>query len=141
MRQSDVTVRMAKNQEDGPHVEAIMAKLDFFQWDDFKIDWSDIEPNWLVAEVDDEFVGCIQVAPARPIGRIEILCVDPDLPQKATYLVAKALIDQAVGTVKMYGAQAVSSMIPYRYADYLHGALNRDWVEIDDGAMVLRRLV
>ena len=134
-----VTVRMAKN-DDGPDVEALIEKLGWFEWSNWKIDWNDLEPNWLVAEHAGRFVGCIQVCPARPIGRIEILCVDPELRLIMRYLVTRELTNHAVGVVKMYGAQAVCSTIPWRYGDYLHGAQNRGWEAIDNGSMIMKRL-
>jgi len=140
MRHRDITVRMAKN-DDGPAVALLMEKLDFFQFDDWAIDWCDLEPNWLVAEHDGTVLGCIQVVPAKPIGRIEVLAVDPSLGLKNRYHVVRMLTEHAVAVIGMYGAQGVSSMIPRRYETYLKGAKGTGWVEIDDGAMVMKRIV
>lgn len=139
MGRRDVTVRMAKN-SDGDDVERLMDKNENFQWENWRIDWHDLEPNWLIAEHNEVVVGCIQVVPAKPIGRMEILTVDPDLSLMMRYAVTLALTSHAISVIQMYGAQAASSMIPRRFEDYLHGAMNRGWVEVDDGAMVMRRL-
>jgi hypothetical protein len=94
---------MAKN-DDGDAVAALMEKNEFFQWDNWSIDWHDLEPNWLVAEHDGEIVGCIQVVPAKPIGRMEVLSINPDLSLMMRYAVTKALTSHAVGVNQMYGA-------------------------------------
>lgn len=134
-----VSVRMAKN-DDGPEVERLMAAVGFFQFDGWEIDWSDLEPNWLVGVHSGSIVGCIQVVPARPFGRIECLCVDPELSTMMKYAVTSALTTQAAMTVKMYGAQAVTSLIPYSLPSYFGGAMNRGWFELDEGHIVMRRL-
>jgi N-acetylglutamate synthase-like GNAT family acetyltransferase len=118
-----------------------MKKKDFFQWDNWKIDWHDLEPNWLVAEHKGTVLGCIQVVPAKPIGRMEVLAVDPDLGLITRGVVVKMLTDHAVAMNKMYGAQAVSSLIPSSEADYFHHALERGWIELDEGSIVMRRLI
>ena len=140
MPRPEVVIRMAKN-DDGDRIAELMEKVGFFQWENWRIDWHDIEPNWIAAEIDGDVVGVIQVVPAKPIGRIECLTVEPDLSLMMKYRVVKMLTSHAVATVKMYGAQVVSSMIPWRYEDYLHGALNRGWIEFDSGAMVGKRLM
>jgi len=140
MPRPEIIIRMAKN-DDGDAVAALMKKADFFQWDEWEIDWHDLEPNWLAAEIDGELVGVIQVVPARPIGRVEVLTIDPDLSTIRKYRIMKALTQHAMAVVKMYGAQAVSGIIPYRYKDYLHGSQKRGWwEEIDSGAIVMGRL-
>jgi hypothetical protein len=40
----------------------------------------------------------------------------------------------------MYGAQAVSSMIPYDLPTYFGGAIKRSWNGVSEGHMVMRRL-
>jgi N-acetylglutamate synthase-like GNAT family acetyltransferase len=130
---------MAKN-SDGDAVAGLMDACGFFQWENWAIDWSDLEPNWIVAEHDGKLLGCIQVVPAKPIGRMEILAVDPALGMKTKGAVVKKLTDHAIATNWMYGAQAVSSMIPYDLESYFGVAMNRDWISIDEGHMVMRRL-
>ena len=139
MDRTALTIGLLK-EDDGDAVAALMKKVGFFQFADFPIDWSQLGPNWLGAFLDSDLVGCIQVVPALPIGRIEILCVNPDLSLMMRYRVTAELTNHATATVKMYGAQAVSSMIPRRYADYLNGSARHGWVEIDSGAMVMKRL-
>ena len=140
MKRKDIRIRLAKN-DDGDAVALLMKKLDFFQWSDWAIDWHDLEPNWLVAEVNGTVVGAIQVIPARPIGRMEILTVDPDLSLMMRGAVVLKLTDQAAATCRLYGSQAVSSLIPYSYPVYLGEAQNRQWVDLDDGTIIMKRLV
>jgi N-acetylglutamate synthase-like GNAT family acetyltransferase len=135
----NINVRMAKN-DDGPAVERLMEMNGFFQWDNWAIDWSDLEPHWLVAELDGEVVGCIQVVPAKPIGRMEVLSVNPELGLISKGAVVKRLTDQAVATNMVYGAQAVSSLISFSMPTFLRCALNRDWITLDEGPIVMRRL-
>jgi len=139
MGHRDVTIRMAKN-DDGDAVAELMRKNDFFQWDGFEIDWSDLEPNWMVAEDCGKIIGCIQVVPAKPIGRIEILSVDPSLKFIHRGIVVKKLVEHATAIIWMFGSQAVSSMIPYELESYFECAADRGWIPISEGHMVFRGL-
>jgi len=139
MRYRDIKIRVAAS-ADGPAIERLMEQNGFFQWDNFAIDWSDLGSHWLVAEYAGEVLGCIQVLPGKPIGRMEVLSVNPELGLKTKGSVVKKLTDQAVATNAMYGAQCVSSLIPFELSSYLHGALNRDWIVLDEGSIVMRRL-
>jgi len=140
MPRPEVIIRMAKN-DDGDVIERLMELVVAFQWDNWKIDWHDIEPNWLAAEINGEVVGVIQVVPAKPIGRIECLVINPTLPLLTRTRVMRSLTNYGISVVRMHGAQAVSSMIPRRYSDYLAQGLSEDWIELDDGAMLAKRLV
>jgi N-acetylglutamate synthase-like GNAT family acetyltransferase len=140
MGHRDIIIRGVKN-EDGPAVAALMKKADYFQWENFEIDWSDLEPHWLVADNKGQIVGCIQVTPARPIGRIEMLCVDPDLKLLTRGYVVKHLTDHAVGVNVMYGAQAVASSIPYELQGYFEEASSRGWTETNQGYIIMKRLM
>jgi len=139
MGHRDVTVRLAKN-DDGDAVAALMEKIGAFQWDNWEIDWHDLEPNWLIAEHSGDIVGCIQAIPAHPIGRIEILAVDPALGILVKTAVVKGLTSHAMGILKMYGSQCASSIIPSRLGSYLDALLERDWIVLESGSIVMRRL-
>ena len=139
MRCRDITVRMAKN-DDGDAVAALMKKDDCWQFDGWEVDWSDLEPFWLVAEHEGVLMGCIQVVPAKPIGHMDELVVDPDLRPKTRGAVVKKLTDHAVVMTQMYGSQAVQSIIPDKYGVYFGGAKNRGWVSLNQGHVVMRRL-
>ena len=134
-----VAVRMAKN-DDGPELKRLSEALDFFQWDNFEFDWSDIEPSWLVGEHGGRIICAIQVAPAKPIGRIECLMVDPSLGLMMRYAATKAMVEHGVALNYTYGAQAVSSLVPSSLPSYMETALERDWFELDEGSIVMRRL-
>lgn len=88
------------------------------------IDWRDLGGNWIVAEspqpsaVSDQqgrngVVGCLQICPARPIGRLEFLCVDRALRKRERALVAGALVVQGLATLKIMGAQAASNVVGF----------------------------
>ena len=139
MGHRDIIIRVAKN-DDGPAVASLLRKANCLQWENFEIDWSNLEPHWLVADYSGEIVGCIQALPAKPIGRIEALCVDPDLKLLTRGYVVKLLTDHAVSVNVMYGAQVVASSIPDHLGDYFEEACSRGWVPISKGHLIMKRL-
>ena len=140
MPRPEVVIRMAKN-DDGDRIAELMKKNGFFQWDNWEIDWHDIEPSWLAAEINGVIEGVIQITPAKPIGRIEVLSINQDLPLLGKTRVARALTNHGMATLKMYGSQVVSSSIPWRYGDYLAQAAEENWISLDSAEIVARRLV
>lgn len=40
-------------------------------------DWTDIGPNWILAEHDETVVGCCQILCGKPFGHMGFLCVLP----------------------------------------------------------------
>ena len=55
------------------------------------VDWTKgIYPYWLLATVEEDVVGCIQVIPAKPMGMIEFLYVSPSAPFKIRAIAAQS---------------------------------------------------
>jgi hypothetical protein len=110
----NVTIRPAYNAEG--HDLARLAKTAGFNLPD--LDWSLVSPYWLVAEYEDRLIGCIQLCPSVPIARLEMLCMETDLPHRVKALAVKSLlIDGCAALVKM-GAQYVSGLVDEGLAGY-----------------------
>lgn len=101
--------------EDGPTLGNM---LRLSGWEIEGLDWSDPSPNWLVAEIDGLIAGCLCVFPGRPIGWVEFLCVEPELRQRTRAKVAKALLEQAMRTIKVGRGQVSAGGVPERLPDY-----------------------
>jgi len=134
-----VDVRMAKN-DDGPAIKRIVDAIGAFQFANFELDWSDIEPGWLVGEHGGRIIAAIQVLPGKPIGRIECLLVDPELGLMMRAVATRTMTDHAIAAIHMHGAQAVSSLIPSWLPSYMNISLRNGWRELDEGSIVMRRL-
>lgn len=101
--------------EDGPTIGNM---LRLSGWEIEGLDWSDPSPNWLVADIDGLIAGCVCVFPGRPIGWVEFLCVEPELRQRTRAKVAKALLEQAMRTIKAGRGQVSAGGVPDRLPDY-----------------------
>ncbi len=75
------------------------------------IDWSGSMPNWLLAVVDAEALGCLQVIPARPIGYLEFLFVRPSAKFKLRAIAIRKLIIQGLATLNLNGCHYVGSTL------------------------------
>jgi hypothetical protein len=138
IKPQDVTVRLAKN-EDGEKI-AELARKGGFYFDDWDIDWSDIFPYWLVAEYKGEVVGCIQVLPGKPVGRLEMLGISPSVSRRLRSLAVRHLTSTGQLVIGMYGGQAASGMIPFELKSYKKVAQRRGWVVLSTGDLMLRRV-
>lgn len=105
------------------------------------IDWTDIGPYWLVAENGDGIVGCIQVCPGKPIGRMEFLVADEKLTHRERATVVKALDIQGCATLSLWGSQAASGMVPFKHKGYKRILKRRGARVMSSGNMFLKRLV
>jgi hypothetical protein len=125
---------------DGPRV-AELATACGLVFEGFEIDWSRLEPYWLVAEINDIVVAAIQVLPAFPIGRIDYLLVDPTLSKRTRAVAVKRITDHGTALLRLSGCQIAGSEISQkRNDDYLRVAIRRGWVVLSKTYSIVKRL-
>lgn len=77
------------------------------------IDWSDIADYWLVAEIDSKVVGAIQICYGKPMGRLDLTGISPELSPHRGSRVYRDLVLAAMLTLREFGAQTVNGYIPF----------------------------
>lgn len=127
-------IRLGTN-ADGPRIGELVAEGGF---DVIGLDWTLIEPYWLVADAGEEIVGCLQVLPGRPVGRLELLAADDSLTHRERTIVIKALIEQGMATLKLAGVQLATGMIPFEHKAYKRLLKKRGAVVIASGNMLAK---
>jgi hypothetical protein len=132
------TVRLAKN-ADGPRIGALLSASGF-KSDGWDIDWSDIEPWWLVAEIDGVVEAAVQVCPSKPIARVEMLCVNPELSQIDRGRTMSLLSAQWEEFVRMSGASGLAGVIPNELDSYFSVAKHRGYVTVAEGHVMMKRV-
>lgn len=135
---ASVTVRMAED-EDGPRVGELVSGL-MNGADLGFVDWSEVKPWWLVAEIEQEVVGCIQVSLGKPFGRIELLAVAEGLPHRTRAMAVKELALQGMATLQRSGAQVVVSMVSFDQKGWKKLLKKRGGVIMFSGHTFLKRL-
>lgn len=133
---TDVKIRLAENSE-GQIVKSLAGSNGF---DAVEMDWSDIYPYWLVAEFEDEIIGTVQVCPSRPIGRLEMLHVIPEIKNGLRRIAVTMLLIAGVETLKSHGAQVVSGVIPFDLKSYKRFLKKRGAVSAGVGNIMLWRV-
>lgn len=129
-------IRLGTN-ADGPRIGELVAAGGF---DVIGLDWTLIEPYWLVADTDEEIVGCLQVLPGRPVGRLELLAADDSLTHRERARVLKALVEQGMATLQLAGAQLATGMVPFENKAYKRLLKKRGAVVIASGNMLAKVL-
>lgn len=128
-------VRLAEN-TDAPRIKELVVgagwKID--------VEFAEVYPYWLVAEIDDEIKGAIQVCPGKPMGRLELLSVDPGVsfPQRAR--IVRELDIQGAATLRKGGSELAVGMIPFGLKSYKKVLKKRGCVVIGQGNMVAKKL-
>ena len=136
-RADRVSIRLAKNEE-GEKIHDLVNKNGFKIND---LDWSDIHPFWLAAvDEEDSILGCLQVCVSRPIGRIEMLSVKPDVTPIERAIIVKSLIIAATITLKKGRAQLASGLIPFDMKSYKKILKKRGCVVIASGNLMAKKL-
>ena len=133
---SEIEVRLASN-EDGDDIHGLLHSSGVLIEG---LDWSDIYPHWLVAEIARKIVGCFQVVLGKPIGFIEFLATDKSLSHRERANVVKVLFDQALAALTAYGAQMVSGTIPFEMKAYKRVVKRRGGVVLYSGNTFVKRL-
>ena len=98
-----VKIRLALDSA-GPEIAAVLKE------NDIEIpgaDWSKCFPSWLIATVDEEVIGVIQVMPGKPTGWLEFLFTKKSAPYKLRVIAFRKLLEQGAGTLKMAGCSYV----------------------------------
>ena len=104
-----MNVRLAKN-ADGKRIQQLVEDNGFPSWD--FLDWTDIEPYWLVAE-DKDIIGCVQTVLAKPVGRLEYIAVERTLSHMQKARALKMLIKQASLTLSLSGVNVVGGTVGF----------------------------
>lgn len=110
----DINVRIAIN-DDGKRIGELV-KANGFQI--YGLDWDDIMPYWLVAEKNGQITGTIMVSLGKPIGRLEMMAINQEMPHKTKTNTVKALLTQGMATLRKSGSQIVMGAIPFRLKSY-----------------------
>jgi hypothetical protein len=97
------------------------------------LDWSRIEPYWLVADLDGEVVGCLQVCLGLPMGRLELLATDKEMPHRMRATVVRELLLQGVATLTRLGAGMATGMVSFDQKAYKKMLRRRGAVVIFSG--------
>lgn len=103
-------------------------------------DYTDFFPWVLGAFKGEKLVGAIQVCQGKPIGRVEMLAVDPDLdpPEKARMV--RALCYNSAATLKRLGSSIMMSIVPFKLKAYKKALMKRGAQQIDQGNVLAWRL-
>ena len=131
-----IDIRLAQN-DDGATIERL-SKAGGFNVDD--LDWSDIYPHWLVAENGKGIIGCIQVSLGKPIGRLEMLGIDPELTHRERAMTAKHLVSSGSATLKKGGAQVSMSVVSFGLKSFKKVMKKRGAIVACQGNVMIRRL-
>lgn len=84
------------------------------------IDWTQsIAPYWLIAEDEEGIaVGCLQVNPGKPLGRLDWLGVPAYLPRRQKALIVRDLLLTGISTCRESGSQVVAGIVDDKLIDY-----------------------
>jgi len=133
-------IRMAKNDEGDIVADLVLRGTGFGNFANWEINWNDIEPYWLIAHEDDKPVGVIQYCPGKPIARIEMMGIDPDLDKKRKSVLTLMLTNYASMMARLAGSQGVSAIIGHNLPGFQEAAENRDWVNGLEGFLYYKRV-
>jgi len=132
---------VAGRNEDGGRIKELVMNSGFAPETIDFLDWSDIEPYWLVARLENGIVGCIQWAIAKPIGRIEYLSTEEDLAHIQRARVVKALLETSLSVLTQAGCQLASGTVPFGYKSYARLLKKRGAVKQAQGNVFIKRLM
>lgn len=105
-----ITARIAVNEE-GPYIYQLCEAMGFGGLE--FLEWRDIYPHWLVAEMNGEVVGAIEVLVGKPVGRAEFLSIRQDLHHIDRARISKLLLITAMATLIQAGSQVMMGIVPF----------------------------
>lgn len=102
--------------------------------------WDSVFPHWLIATVDDEVIGCIQVMPAKPIGWLEFLYVKPSSSFKFRAIAIRKLLYQGLATIKMAGAQYAGCPVDSANVKFGDMLIKMNFVKAAEAHLLVKKL-
>lgn len=116
---------------------AELAELNEFTFDGIELNWKRSAPYWLGAFLDegDTLVGAVCLSPGRPIGRLEILFLDPGITQFQRVVATKELMGMGQAILAENGSQIVCGMIQEDQPGFARLASRHGWVKLCNGSM------
>jgi N-acetylglutamate synthase-like GNAT family acetyltransferase len=109
IKQNQIEVRIA-NPEDIPAI----AKLTEPWWNGVEIVWMpEAADNWLVAEAEGKVYGCVQLCIGNPVGRCEMLCIDPGLSPRSQHEICLAICRAGAFALAQTGAQVITVFVSF----------------------------
>ena len=134
-----LSVRLAQN-EDGEAIKRLVQTgPEAFAPEGVDLDWTDIYPFWIVAEQGDRIVGALQVIPARPVGRVEMLSVDPELPDRERARVVRLFLDHTLEIMRKSKVQMFTSLVKFGNDRFKRAFKRRGGVGAEQGNIFLMR--
>ena len=132
-----VKIRLATN-EAGPLIADLLREngigLEY-------ANWKDIGGSWLIATLDDDVIGCMQVLVGKPAGYLEFLFVKPSAPFKFRAIAVRKLLIQGFATLKFFGAQYVGGAVSTKNAKFRQVLTDLGFVKCSETELVIKRLV
>jgi len=111
-----------------------------YAFEDFEPTWEKVWPYWLIAEKDDKILGCLGLAYARPIGRLEMLAVAADLPPRQHSKVVMSLLYHGMARLKAYGSEVVGAAIPHDMDEWVRVLLRSGTFLMGESYQMMKRL-
>ena len=85
-------------------------------------------------------IGAIQIILARPIGWLEMLCLQPDLSHRDQAMAVKALVERGLLALTAFGAQVAMGSVPFELKGYKRILKRRGAVVTSSGNVFAKRL-
>ena len=133
MAKSSVTIRRA-GPDDGQIVKSLLTSFGYNHLD--TLNFSELTPDWLIAEVDSTPAGCVQVVLSRPLGYIHFMATSKELPHRVRAQAWKALTAQATVTLKAFGAEVGVFFVDFHRTKYKKVLKRRGYKIIGSGNML-----
>lgn len=104
-------------------------------------DWSKVFPHWLIATVDDDVIGCVQVLPSKPVGYLEFLSIRPEVPFKFRAIAIRKLMLQGFATLHLNGCAYVGATVAVQNFKFANVVEKMGAVKTYSGDLYVKRLV
>lgn len=103
-------------------------------------DWTNIAPCWLIATVEDDVIGCVQIVVSKPVGYMEFLFVRKSAPFKLRAIAIRKLLIQGFGTLRMAGCAYVGATVAQSNKKFLDVIAKLNSNKAFSGDLYVKRL-
>ena len=101
-------------------------------------DWNHVSPSWLIATMNNDVVGCVQVMPVQPVGYVNFLYVKPSISFKFKAVALRKLGLAAISTMHYAGVHYVAGLVSQENKKLLNVLEKLNFAKLADGAVMIK---
>ena len=135
-----LTMEVVETPDEGEQIRGLVAQTGMDLADLPIESWHNLFPYWIAAKRGDTVLGAVQCTPGRPVGRLELMCVEKELGDRERGRIVRALITQGMRVLQAQGSLVMTAMVSHQDKGFKRAMKKRGFKVLLTGSTLGRAL-